>query len=246
MIRTLFVGLAANLLFVSVVYSANIAVLPVGLSLAASHDRAAITVTNRGTDAVVVQVATVSWTQADGEDHYAPTRDLLVNPPLFKLPPGGSQVLRVGLRRPPTAERELAYRLFLREVPPPALAGGTGSGGAHIRVLLEMRLPVYVKPAKVVSAQQWHGTRTAGGGITVGMINTGNVHLLVSELKLRPVGAALDAPPLAAAKAGRSVFPGQRGAWSLRLPAGEVATRYGLEVSTDRGTQHMVLDLDRE
>ncbi len=244
--RTLFAGLLAGLLFAPAGHGADLAVLPVGLSLAAGHDRAAITITNQGSETVAMQVETVSWTQSGSEDHYSPTRDLLVNPPLFRLPPGSSQVLRVGLRRSPAGEREAAYRLFLREVPTPAPAGDADSGGAHIRVLLELRLPVYVTPAKIVSNQQWHGRRSADGGIAVEVANTGNVHLVVSELKLRPAGAAPDAPPFATAKAGASIFPGQSRAWSMRPPAGETASRYALEVTTDRGTQNVVLDLDRE
>lgn len=242
--RALRTGLMAGLLLAAAAHGANIAVLPVGLGLGSGHDRGAITVTNQGAEAVAVQVETMSWTQVGSEDHYAPTRDLLVNPPLFRLAPGSSQVLRVGLRQTPTGEREAAYRLFLREVPTPAAE--TDSGGASIRVLLELRLPVYVAPAKVVSAQSWQGRRAADGSIAVELVNTGSVHLVVSELKLRPAGAAHEAPALAAAKAGASVFPGQRRIWSLRLPAGETASRYALEVTTDRGTQNVVLDLDRE
>lgn len=244
MVRTFCAGLAAGLLTASVAYAADIAVLPVGLSLAAGHDRAAITVTNQGAKPVAMQVEAVSWTQTGSEDRYAPTRDLLANPPLFRLAPGGVQVLRVGLRRPPSGERESAYRLFLREVPTPAPSGA--GDGAHIRVLLELRLPVYVTPAKVVSTQQWHGRRAADGGIAVEVANTGNVHLVVSELKLRAVDIAQDAPPLAVVKAGASVFPGHQRSWSLRLPAGDAAARYMLEVMTDRGTQNVLLDPDRE
>lgn len=237
--------LAACLLFATAAGAADIAVLPVGLSLAGGHDRQAITVTNRGDEPAVMQVDAVSWTQADGRDRYEPTRDLLVNPPLFTVAPGQSQILRVGLRRPAPADREVAYRLFLREVPPAAPASSAGAGNG-VRVLLELRLPVYVPPAEVVRAQQWRGRRTAGGGIELEMANTGNVHLVVGGLRLRDAAAPPAAPPLAEAGVSAAVFPGQQRRWELhpRQPLG--GRHFVLEVATDRGRQDVDLELEQE
>lgn len=246
--RRLLAGLGLGLLFPIVAAAANVAVMPVGLSLGGAHDREAITVTNQGQESVTMQVETVSWTQSDGDDHYEPTRDLLVNPPLFVVAPGQSQVLRVGLRRPSGGEREIAYRLFIREVPPAAalpLPSAEADGG-QVRVLLELRLPVYSEPTKVVRAQRWQGRRTADGGIEVEVANTGNVHLVVAGLKLRAPDAAVDSPPLAAIKASASVFPGQHRRWELKPQPATSNQRFLLEVATDRGPQNVVLDLDRE
>lgn len=249
--RRLLAGLAACLLLQAAAGAADIAVMPVGLSLGGGHDREAITVTNQGQEPVTMQVETVSWNQIDGDDRYTPTHDLLVNPPLFNVAPGQSQVLRVGLRRPPGGEREVAYRLFLRQVPLPPSAplphpDEAGSDGSRIRVLLELRLPVYVTPAKIIRDQQWRGRRTADGGIVVEVANAGTVHLVVAGLTLRAVGAAADSPPLATAKVSASVFPGQRRHWELRPQVATPGQRLTLEVATDRSPQNVVLDLDRE
>ncbi|WIM06561.1 MAG: fimbria/pilus periplasmic chaperone [Candidatus Nitricoxidivorans perseverans] len=242
----LFAGLTAGLLFASSAYAVEIAVLPVGLSLGAGHGRGAITVTNRGAEAVAMQVEAVSWTQTDGRDHYAPTRDLLVNPPLFTLGPGRAQVLRVGLRQPPSGERELAYRLFLREVPPPAAPPpDQASGGSRVRVLLELRLPVYVEPARIVRESHWQGQRSTDGAIEVTVANNGNVHMTVGELTLRAADAAADSPPLAAVKNNAAVFPGQQRSWALRPQAAAPGRRFMLNVATDQGPRDVALDLGR-
>lgn len=194
-----------------------------------------------------MQVEVVSWTQSDGEDHYLPTRDLLVNPPLFTVPPGRSQVLRVGLRRPPSGEREAAYRLFLREVPPPGLvkAEPAASGQGKVLVLLQMRLPVYVPPVNVVSAQQWQAVRTEDGAIRVKLNNSGNVHVVVNQLKLRPADAGAETAPLAATSASAAVLAGQSRSWLMRPQAEAPGQRYTLEVTTDRGRQNVALDPGR-
>lgn len=239
--RRLVACLAAFLWAAPSAWSAEIGVLPVGLSLSAARDRGAITVSNRGKEPVVMQVQTVAWTQSDGQDRYQPSRDLLVNPPLFKLPPGGDQVLRVGLRQPPGGEREAAYRLFLREVPSaPATGAQTG-----VRVLLELRLPVYVEPARPLSVQQWSARHGPDGGLVVEVFNTGNVHLAVRGLTLRAAGAAADTPPLATLRTHAPVLPDQRRRWALPLPAPATGQRYVLEVTTDRGTQNVVLEPER-
>ncbi|MBK6744204.1 MAG: fimbria/pilus periplasmic chaperone [Hydrogenophilales bacterium] len=218
-----------------------------GLKLAPGHDRAAITVTNQGVEGVVMQVETVSWTQADGSDHYAPTRELLVNPPLFTLKPGHVQVLRIGLRQPPSGERESAFRLLLREVPPAGSTrvGSNGGGQGKVRVLLQIRLPVYVEPAKVIRDQQWQIQRSNDGAFTVVVTNTGTVHMVISELTLRAADAAINSPALASIKASTAVFPGQRGSWVLHPQTDVEGLHFTLDVATDQGPQNVALDLGR-
>jgi fimbrial chaperone protein len=228
--------------------AADIGVLPVGLSLTARQDRQAITVTNQGNEPVVMQVEPVAWSQTGGEDQYTATQDLLVNPPLFNMAPGKSQIVRVGLRHAPPGGREVAYRLFLREVRSASasaapVAAGEDADARQIRVLLELRLPVYVAPANVLPAQQWRARRTPDGNITVEVVNTGNVHLVVAELKLRAVEASTDTPPLAALKASNTVLPGQSHHWELGPEPAASGHHITLEVVTDHGSQHVALDL---
>ena len=61
----------------------------------------------------------MSWSQVEGKDVYTATREVLANPPIFTVPAGGSQLVRIGLRRAPNTQRELTYRIFMQELPPP-------------------------------------------------------------------------------------------------------------------------------
>ncbi|TCJ11698.1 molecular chaperone [Parasulfuritortus cantonensis] len=233
---------AGALLWAAGAGAADIGVMPVGLSLAQGRDRAAITVTNQGKDGVVMQVDTVAWTQEGGEDRYVPTAELLVNPPLFTVKPGHSQVLRVGLRQPPSGEREAAYRLILREVPQAAAVPASPVAGGRVQVLLQMRLPVYVDPARPDPGQRWQARWGRDGTLETTLSNTGNVHLVVGELRLRAADAAPDAAPIAMLKAGTPVFPGQSRTWQLPVGPAARGQRCTLEVTTDRGPQHVALD----
>lgn len=65
---------------------------------------------------------------------------LVVHPLAFQVAPGQTQLIRVGLARPPVAGPEQAYRLFVRELPSRASAKGVPSVG----VLTQLSLPVFV------------------------------------------------------------------------------------------------------
>src|SRR3546814_9833017 len=69
----------------------------------------------------------MAWSQSGGKDVFAAVDDILATPPIFTIPAGGSQVIRVGSRRAPDPQHERAYRLFLREVPPAPQPGFQGS-----------------------------------------------------------------------------------------------------------------------
>ena len=81
---------------------------PLRVDFAGQTTTAALTVRNEDATAVVVQAQGMAWSQADGQDALDPSRDLLISPAVFTLPPGGSQLVRVALRRSPDATRELA------------------------------------------------------------------------------------------------------------------------------------------
>src|SRR5215217_7610971 len=79
---------------------------PLRVDFAGPTTTAALTVRNADASAVVVQAQGMAWSQADGEDVLDPSRDLLISPAVFTLPPGGTQLLRVALRRGPDSNRE--------------------------------------------------------------------------------------------------------------------------------------------
>jgi fimbrial chaperone protein len=171
--------------------AANFIVSPVRAELSPTQPSAALTVTNETTDEpVVVELRAIAWSQEDGDDVYTPTNDLLATPPIFKVAPGASQVVRVFLRRPPATDREVSYRLILREVPPPPKPGFAG-----VQIALEMSLPVFAKPrSPTAPALQWKIEPTPGGPIGLTVRNNGTAHIQIADLKLlapgvdRPVG----------------------------------------------------------
>ena len=99
------------------------------------------------TDSVVIQTRSFKWSQLDGEDVNSPTTDLIVNPPIFTLKPGGQQVVRVGardLRLAASSDVELTYRLLFTEVPQARSDSEKG-----IAMTLNLSVPVYFEPRSI-------------------------------------------------------------------------------------------------
>jgi fimbrial chaperone protein len=186
---------------------------------------------NDGDAAVVVQTRLVAWSQEAGQDVYTPTRDVLASPPIFTLVPGATQTIRLGLRRDPDPSRELAYRIFLEEVPGPEKPEATG-----VRMFLRLGLPIFVlADALPPPAPAWRADGAAGGAAAVTLDNSeGRRHVQVISIRLGPPEAdtvwAEETKPA-------YVLPGQARTWTLETPLPEAAKsgRVRLRATTDAG-----------
>lgn len=209
--KTTFSQAACGLvLFVTAVSSAiagSFQVSPVSATLSRGQPVSALTVRNTGAAAAVIQLETMAWSQPNGKDRYVPTPDILATPPIFTIAPGGTQVIRVGSRRPPdTTER--AYRLFLREVPPPPKPGFSG-----LRMNLQISLPVFVQQDVAATPQlEWQAEKTAAGETRIRVTNRGQTHARLSGFKL---SAASGNKPLPMEDHVVYVLPGATHDWLL-------------------------------
>lgn len=184
--RTLkgFFGLAAVFLGIAGLSpgaaASNLAINPIRVVLDGKNPSAVITLQNASQEARVIQTELLRWTQEGGHDVYTPARGLLVNPPVFTLPAGQSQLIRIGLNRTPDANQELAYRLYIQEVPPPPKPGFTG-----LQMALRIGVPVFVSPKAAPNPKiRWQANRTPTGLIQLTVTNEGNFHLHLTDIRL--------------------------------------------------------------
>ena len=114
---------------------------------------------------VTIRAYPLGWSQADGEDRYEESPAVIVSPPIFTIPPGGTQLVRVGLRSPSAAPR--AFRLIVEEVPQARPDGG-------IQVALRLNLPLYIgiEPGEA-AALSWSASAEADGSWTIEAANRG-------------------------------------------------------------------------
>ena len=196
----------------SLAVAGSFSVSPVRIELSKAQGTAVMTVHNNDTAPVVIQASTLSWAQPGGEEVHGPTRELLVTPPIFTLPPDGEQIVRVALRREPDATRELAYRLLLAEVPQAADKEFTG-----LRVALRLSLPVFVRPMTPAKPEvEWNAAWIGESELQVTAANSGTAHLQITDFELRFPGVEVaEKVPVS-----RYVLPGSAVTWKVKVPVG--------------------------
>ena len=203
-------------------------VSPVNPTLSSRHPVSALTVRNTSANPTVIQVDAMAWSQPEGVDTFVPAPDILATPPIFTLPAGGTQVIRVGSRQPPDAHVERSYRLFLREIPPPPKPGFKG-----LRMALRISLPLFVQPsASAVSQLEWQTVASEKGHIRIQVINRGLAHARLSAFKL---STGTNTEPLHIPGETVYVLPGASHDWAVNANVTSGAHLH-LTVETETGT----------
>jgi fimbrial chaperone protein len=220
-------GLAVFLTHAPATYAGSFAVNPVRVTLSAAQSVAAITVRNVGSEPTVIQLETSSWTQHDGREVLVPTTDVLATPPIITIQPGGARIIRVGLRRPADMQRELTYRLALRELPPPEpIAQG-------LRVALLISMPIFVLPPHPPAVQiHWRALRARDSQIHIQAANTGLSHVQLGQLDL----ALTNGEAIGTRNMSQYVLPDNSREWTVDTKSPpSVGTTVRISCQTDGG-----------
>lgn len=214
--------------------AASFVVNPVRVSLAASQQVVALTVSNNGSTPVRVQAQPMRWLAQGEADQYEATDLLLVSPPLFALEPGATQILRVGLRSPRAADREQSYRLYLTEVP-----GPIGANFQGLAMTLRLGIPIFIQPnVKVTPALEGNLTRGAQGFELV-VDNRGLAHARLIEAQFLDDNDAV----LGKTALSRDVLTGQQRKFLLDVQQWPMATR--VHIRTEPASAEFDLALPR-
>lgn len=166
--------LAACLLWPSESAIASYNVDKVKVFLSANQFIDTLKLTNNSAKPVDIQSQVMSWTQPDGKEVYAPTTDIIVSPPIMKIIPKHTQLMRVGWRAPTALQTEKAYRLFLEEITPNTVLEQNA-----VRIKLRMGLPVFIAPANPVYQLSYGTPSRSGNTLSISATATGNAHVQI-------------------------------------------------------------------
>lgn len=157
---------------------------PVLVEIGADRRAGSITLRNADDAPVTVRGHALAWSQQDGADRHEETSGIIISPPIFTIPPGGSQLIRVGLRRPDADRRP--YRLILEEVPQ-AVPG-------MVQVALRLDLPLYASIAQgQASDLTWSVRRETDGAWVLEVSNRGDGYVRVTpELARETTGVRFE------------------------------------------------------
>lgn len=156
-------------------------VTPVRIYMTPRDRAVAVTLINEGTTPVVLQADVNTWRQtADGTDTLELTEDLILSPPIVTLAPQARQVVRLARLAPMPTDRELTYRLVVREVPE-ALA--TRDKAMEVPIALALNMPIFITPP-LARHQVTCGMAPGSATLQVRCDNMGTAYAQVRELRL--------------------------------------------------------------
>jgi fimbrial chaperone protein len=211
-----------------IAFAGSFQVSPVRVQLTPSLPTAAITVRNESqTDGVVLQLRAMDWKQNAGEDIYTASTELIATPPIFTIPPGGTQTVRVGLRKTVQTAVQQTFRLYLTEVPPAPKEGFQG-----LQVALNIGIPIFVAPGSLTGTPPvWRASLAADGKLALSATNASNAHVQILDAQIYDEKGG-DAVAILAEP--RYILANQTTRWQLALIRKPVGT-LRLAVRTDGG-----------
>jgi len=157
---------------------ASLSIAPLRIEMDGGDNGATVYLNNSSTRPLAVQTRLFAWSQASGDDVYAPSSALTISPSISMIPPGETQIVRL-LRKAPTSPGEKRFRLAVDQLPDPTLARA-GQAEARIR----FTLPVFLDRSTATPAQlSW---RLSDDRIE--LANTGGTTVRVMSIAVTAVG----------------------------------------------------------
>lgn len=182
-----------------VLHAGSFQVDPIRITLAGQSSSALLTVRNEGEGKSRFQVGVFAWDEsAQGEMILSPTEDLVYYPNLLTIDPGEERKIRIGTNNTKVA-KELSYRIFVEELPPPESQNITG-----VRILTKMGVPIFIRPEKTIVEGQIELMTLVGSEFVFEVKNLGNIHMLPKEVLIKAVGSN-----------GENVTESQQRAWYI-------------------------------
>jgi len=214
--------------------ASSLEISPIAVNLVAGQNVKVIEIWNRGGSAVAVQIRAFAWSQSADTDILAPTNDLILSPPIFTIPAGASQTIRLLLRaKGETGER--SYRLLVDEVPAP------NAQRNHVGIAFRISMPVIAAAAAAPSRElRWRARRGPGNQILLSAANTGNVYDKVHAIAVTlPDGSQ---PKVASSGENPYLLPGAHRQWIVQ--AATLSATFRLNVTTQTGASEHDLVVD--
>jgi len=138
---------------------------PVKVEITANRRIAGVRIKNQADHPVTIRNYALSWTQRNGEDVQAEVSSLVISPPIVTIPPGGVQLVRIGLRSVSTPPA--SYRLIVEEVP-------EANPGTGIQVALRLSIPLFaMQKAGALTDLSWAAWQRGDGRWIVEATNNG-------------------------------------------------------------------------
>ena len=214
------------------VEAGQFSVTPVRIFMAPRDRAVAVTVTNDADTELVMQADIYQWRQKpNGEDDLTLSEDMILAPPIVKIPPKSRQVLRLALLKPVQPGEQQTYRLLVREIP----EARAPEVGVQLQIAIAFSLPVFVTPTGVKRQIDCTLERSTPEQARAVCENRGNAYAQLTHFEL----ASVAGQTLAVRDLGGYLLPTIRRSFELGAGAGAGKITAGpakLTVTFDDGT----------
>lgn len=176
-------SLSLMLGFAAPLHATSLQVAPVLVDVPAPGAASKLTLKNSGSEQIRAQIRIFKWVQRNGKDELIPTRDVVASPPLAKISPNGSNIVRIVRVSKKPVKGEEAYRLIVDQLP-----SRTKKSGIAVKLQMRYSIPVFFGASSGNEPKLAWTVKGNGSNLTVK--NTGGRHVRVSELVMKSNGGA--------------------------------------------------------
>jgi len=179
--RAIIAGTFAVLLTMGTVLTSqatSLQISPVLVEVPAPGAASKLLLRNSGSELVKAQIRVFKWVQKNGKDELVPTRDVVASPPLVKISPNGTNIVRViRISKTPTKGEE-SYRIIVDQLP-----DRTRKSGVAVKLQMRYSIPVFFGGNSGDEPSLAWKVKNHGSNLVVK--NQGKKHVRISELTVK-------------------------------------------------------------
>lgn len=164
-------------------HATSLQVAPVLVDVPAPGAASKLTLKNRGSEQIKAQIRIFKWVQRNGKDQLVQTRDVVASPPLVKISPNGSNLVRIVRVSKTPLTGEEAYRLIVDQLP-----NRTAKSGVAVKLQMRYSIPVFFGAQPGAEPNLAWSVKNNGSNLAV--TNTGKRYVRVSELRMNNTSGA--------------------------------------------------------
>ncbi len=169
------------MILASPVHAGTFSVTPIRIHMTPNDKAVAVTINNEGDEELVMQADVYLWKQnQNGEDDLTLTEDMLLSPPIIKVPGKSRQVIRLARTHKISSLDQLTYRMIVREIP----EAKPTKDNVQLQVALAFSMPVFISPPGAKYKLDCTVEKTAANAVAVTCENTGNAYTQLLEIAL--------------------------------------------------------------
>lgn len=202
---------------------ADFTIVPISVVLTPQKSTDLITIHNRGSKAVRLQLTGYVWDQTpDGKMKLTATDEVVFYPPLVSVDANEDRIIRVGAAAP-FGFVEKTYRLIAEELPPPPEPLPPGAEKAvmtRVIVLTKVSVPVFMEAPSAVHSDSLAGAELRNGRVSFQIKNNGNTHVTIGMPGVRGFGAGdKNVYTSGNMTRGNYVLPGEAALYQVDIPS---------------------------